>query len=88
MGEIGQRYFWEFKSDMVVTYDDLFEISPYLSYLHLGSNQIVALPNLLPNLLRPKVGAELRSVQELYLGWNMMIVALPDLGPNIRFRTE
>ena len=43
VGEIGQRFFWEYKSDVDITYDDLFKLSPYISYLDLGYNNRIGL---------------------------------------------
>ncbi len=92
-GEIGQRYFWEFKSEGGVTYDDLFEISTYLSFLYLGENKkIVALPPDLPNLRGLSLLIEaieslppnLPNLQELSLGYNNMIESLPPDLPNLK----
>ena len=91
VGEIGQRFFWDFHLDKDITYDDLFKLSPYISYLDLGWNhKIVSFPDL-PGLQILKLGwndeivalPDLPGLQTLHLGSNTKIVSLPNLLPNL-----
>ncbi len=71
VGEIGQRFFWNFYLNKDITYDNLFKLSPYISCLHLGSNN------------RIKQLPRLTNLQKLHLDYNNRIVELPDL-PNLQ----